>query len=337
MHGARILPTGLAAVGSALVFLLPRAAPAQTIPSAEDVRAHQAKGEVFYGDAWVPIERLFQTYLQTRSEMEGVVAKGKDARQKQTEASGELSKIRGEEASKKTPLYREHRDLLAYKARMERIQTLRPPREPNYLREPSRPTHSSWYRDNDDYDRALDRWERERDRIRRENDERKNQWKKLCDELKAAQDRAKKELAETEQKLKETEQKLEDLKKEFTDKAAPFHEQLKGARDEAAGLTRQASSLLGRKALIEKALGEVPERTLWQQGIVEWEGSYHRLADLQSEYDQTQAEIRRVRDDLKAAAEKAGRAFPPDWRHPQQDRMDRLRLALDRANAGRGP
>lgn len=327
----------MAVQASLIVLAAPAAAPSQTIPSPEETRAHWAKGEVFYGEQWVPLEKLFETYLQACSEMQGVVEKGKAARQKEAEASRELSKIRGEETSKKTPLYQEQRQLQAYKTRMERIQTLRPPPEPAYRREPT--FSSGHYRNsgsNSDYDRARERYEAERDRIRRENAQRKEQWKRLCDELKEAQARAKKELAETDQKLKDVEQKLDDLKKEYAGKGTPYMEQVKAARDEAAAQGRQASSLIGRKALLEKIFAETPEPILWQQGIAQWEGSYHKVAELQALYDQTQAEINRVREELKAAAEKAGRDFPPDWRHPQQERMEGLRLLLAKVNSARG-
>lgn len=335
-HASWALIAGVAAVA---VLAVPAAAPSQTIPSPEETRAHWAKGEVFYGEQWTPLDRLFETYMQTCSEMQGIVDKGKAARQKEAEASRELSKVRGEESSKKSPLYQEQRQLQAWKARMERIQTLRPPAEPAYIREPT--FSSGYYRNNNnnnnnDYDRARQSYEAERDRVRRENAQRKDQWRKVCDELKSAQTRAQKELADTDQKLKDAGQKLDDLKKEYADKGTPYMEQIKAAREESAAQSRQASSLIGRKALLEKVFAETPEPILWQQGIVQWEGSYHKVAELQALYDQTQAEIGRIREELKAAAEKGGREFPPDWRHPQQDRMESLRLLLAKVNSARG-
>ena len=60
------------------------------------------------------------------------------------------------------------------------------------------------------------------------------------------------------------------------------------------------------------------------------------MADLEKTLVDNQAEIDRLREQMKAEAKAAGRPFAADWRHPEQDKLDALKALLARAKAAQG-
>jgi hypothetical protein len=75
---------------------------------------------------------------------------------------------------------------------------------------------------------------------------------------------------------------------------------------------------------------------LWREDIAEWDGQFRLLTDLRTLHAELQAEIDRMRVELEEAAHLAGRDFPTDWRHPQQDKVDALKALIERAEAAPG-
>ena len=303
-------------------------------PTEQDRRAHYAEGQILRGDRWVAAEKVFGDYLAMEVDMQPVLEKGKEARRKDYQIARQITQLRNQERAKRAPLYRERGQLHSRKSRLEAIQRMRPPPPPRLLREPDPPNRSSYGRTgtygNDGYEDARRRYERERERVHRENERRKEEYRQKVEALKKAQAEAKKEEAEIEQKLADIARQMEDLRKETDAKIEPLIRQRKDVNDEVAALRSKAAALVSRRAGIKKALTDAPAEVLWREGIVGWEDDFHRLADLRKRYAETAAQIDRVRSELKAAAEKAGREFPRDYRHPWQDKQDELKALLDR-------
>jgi len=300
----------------------------------EDAEAHHAQGEVWYNEAWHPIAEIFAGYRETRGQIEELGQKTAAERQGQMELNGQIAQIRKESEAKEQEVRIELAKARSKRDEARKALRERPPDEPKYQSLPPRPRRSQ-YLDQDDYENALDRWKRECDRIKQENDRLKRQYERDLAAFQKRQEEAEKDLKKAEENIKEIEGRIEALQKELEEKEKPFVEKLRAIGDRVEALEREARALQTRVEAMAEAMRTVPQRVRLRQGIVEWEGAFHPLEELQALYEEIQTEIHRVREELKAQAEKAGRDFPEDWRHPEQDRMDALMALLDEAEAAR--
>ncbi len=302
-----------------------------------EARQHYEQGEVRYQNKWVSVEELHGQIQALEKQMAPLLDKGKEIRQRLYLIGREITQLRNEQRSRQFPLHRERTDLFRQKARFEAVLRQRPPQPPRLLVEPKRPSRRAFgHTTNDDYDRRVRNWERERERIRRENEHRKEEYEEKVNELGEAQKKAKEEIRKLQQQIDEIDKKLEAVQEEFDAKVAPLDEKRKAVEGELQDLRSEAASLLRRRQLIEEALDQAPPEVMWKLDLIAWDGTYRRLADLETEYEKTAAEIAEVRQELQSAAERAGREFPSDWRHPGQDKMDRLKALIERVKAALG-
>jgi recombinational DNA repair ATPase RecF len=132
-------------------------------------------------------------------------------------------------------------------------------------------------------------------------------------------------------KIADCEKQLAVLDKQLADAQTPLLAKRQTATDEIQATGRQVRALLGRSPAIEQAMRDAPENVLFSHQVVEWDGAFYLLDELRTLHAQQQAEIDRVRDALREDAQRAGRSFPDDWRHSQQDKMDALKALIERA------
>jgi DNA repair exonuclease SbcCD ATPase subunit len=159
-------------------------------------------------------------------------------------------------------------------------------------------------------------------------------YKQEMDAYRKAQDEAKKEMPKIQATITQDETQLKKIADDLETKQAPITDKFKTTSDEMGALLRQANTLAAKIQNMEAAMRAAPDDLRFAHGIVEWEGVFYPLADLEKLYTETQAEIVRVNQQMKAEADAAGRPLPANWRHPQQDRMDTLKALLDHAKKG---
>jgi chromosome segregation ATPase len=324
-------PLAAVVAGCALV-LLPHAVLGEAVEnttSQEDPAAHYAKGEVKYGEVWMSLAELFQNYRQVHVEMEKLLEESKKAQSALDDLNRQIYTLRGENDNSKRPVRADMAKAVADRRKAEAALRAQPPTEPRYVREPSQPARVQY--SSDSHREAMDDWRREVRRIREQNTALKREYDKRLAEYKKAKAEANAVIQEAQAKVAEYQQQLAALDKQLEDAQTPLLAKQLQMNDEIQSLGRQARAFLIRAQAMEKTMREAPETVLFRGRIVEWDGKFYLLDELRLLYAETQGEIDRVRDQLREDARIAGRSFPDDWRHPQQDKIDALKVLIERA------
>jgi chromosome segregation ATPase len=324
-------PLAAALAGCAL-GLFPHAVLGEAVEntaSQEDPAAHYAKGEVKYGEVWMSLAELFQNCRQVHVEMEKLLEESKKAQSALDDLNRQINTLRGENDNSKRPVRTEMAKAVADRRKGEAALRAQPPTEPRYEREPTQPASIQY--SSDSYREAMDNWRREFSRIREQNTALKREYNKRLAEYQKAKAEANSVIQAAQAKVAECQQQLAALDKQLEDAQTPVLAKQLQMNDEIQSLGRQARALLVRAQAMEQAMREAPETVLFRGRIVEWDGKFYLLDELRLLYAETQGEINRVRDQLREDARLAGRSFPDDWRHPQQDRIDALKALIERA------
>lgn len=315
-------------------------APAAGLPmTAEE---HWAKDEVKYNNAWVWIDKLFQDYLAAKAELQPLGDKIKAGRDAAAAIQSQLNSMKNESVLAERPTRNELLKANTKRREMARAAEAPEPQKPKLQPIPPQPRYSSsssssrWSGSNQ-YDDPLRRWQQQVDAIRRANDTTAKKYQDDLAQWKKARDDAQKQLPKLDADIKTLDQKLQQFAADLAIKQAPLMEKYKAISEEILGIDRQVSAVETRIQNMVEALQAAPEALRLKHGICEWEGGFSLLADLEKLYETTQADINRVHAQLKAEAQQAGRPFPENWRHPQQDRMDALKAIVTKAKAAVAP
>jgi DNA repair exonuclease SbcCD ATPase subunit len=302
---------------------------ANPVQTPDDPAAHYAKGEVKYGEIWVPLVELFQNYRQIHAEIEKLLAESKKAQSGLDDLNRQIYVLRGENDSSKRPVRTDMAKATAEKRRIEGAMRASPPVESKYQTLPSKPSRIR-YPDDNAYQNALNSWNSECNRIQNLNDTLRSNYQKQLADYQKMKTQGEALVKEAVAKIAECEKQLAVFDKQLADAQTPLLAKRQTLTDEIQALGRQVHALLTRSQAIEQAMRDAPENVLFSHQIVEWEGTFYLLDELRTLYAQQQAEINRVRDALQADAQRAGRSFPNDWRHSQQDKMDALKALIER-------
>ena len=333
-------------VGGAMAQTSPAApatapAPAAGLPmTAEE---HWAKDEVKYNNAWVSIDKLFQDYLAAKAELDPLGDKTAAGRDAAGAIQFQMNNMKNESVLAERPTRNEllkantkRREVAkaaeALEPQKPRLQPI-PPQPRNYSANVHSQYSSSRGSSSNQYDDLLQRWQQQADAIRRANDTATKKYQTDLAQWKKARDDAQNQLPKIDADIKTLEQKLQQFAADLTTKQAPLMEKSKATNEEILGIGRQVSAVETRIQGMVEALQASPEALRLEHGICAWEGGFSPLADLDKLYETTQADINRVHAQLKAEAQQAGRPFPENWRHPQQDRMDALNALVTKAKA----
>jgi predicted nucleic acid-binding Zn-ribbon protein len=303
---------------------------------------HWAKDEVKYNNAWVWIDKLFQDYLAAKAELQPLGDKIKAGRDAAAAIQSQLNSMKNESVLAERPTRNELLKANTKRREMARAAEAPEPQKPKLQPIPPQPRYSSsssssrWSGSNQ-YDDPLRRWQQQVDAIRRANDTTAKKYQDDLAQWKKARDDAQKQLPKLDADIKTLDQKLQQFAADLAIKQAPLMEKYKAISEEILGIDRQVSAVETRIQNMVEALQAAPEALRLKHGICEWEGGFSLLADLEKLYETTQADINRVHAQLKAEAQQAGRPFPENWRHPQQDRMDALKAIVTKAKAAVAP
>jgi predicted nucleic acid-binding Zn-ribbon protein len=349
-------PTAPAAAPAPTPALAPAATPAPTAAAAPAATpgADQAKGDVKYGDKWVPLETLFKDYVASRTELEGVNAKLTAAREKLMACQRRMTQMKNDGATADRPARADLAKARVKRSEYKKALDAKPPQKPTLQALPPQPRQpltrsrssgrysSTGALDTNDaadqqYDQAMRIWENRSDIIKRQNDVLTKKYQQDLTEYKQNLNTANKELPKVEATIKTCDDKLDVSAKDLDAKLAPVLEEVKKDNEEVLGIQAQAAAVETRVKNMVEAIRSAPETVRFQHGIVEWEGLFYSRTELEKIYADTQAGIDNVREKLKAETAQSGQPFPAAWRHPQQDRMDALKALLDRVKAAGTP
>ena len=328
------------------------AAPAVAAPSSADSEAHWAKGEVLYNGSWMPIDDLFKLYLATRGDLAPLAAKATEARQKSAELQGQMANLKNDTQTLERPSKIDIAKARKRQQELKKILDTKPPAKPQLLNLPPQPKQGGIVRNGggsgssgnygnnnnnvDPYQQMLQQWQQQCQIITQANTQLTQKYTTEATALKKQQDDANKEMPKLEKTNSDGDAKVQQLEQDLETKLTPMLDKVKAANEDVAAADRETSGYTARLKAIADALRASPETLRFKHGIVEWEGRFAPLAELQKYLTDTQAEIERVRAQMKAEADAAGRPFPSDWRHPQQDRLDALKALIAKVLAVTG-
>jgi len=305
---------------------------------------HWTKGEAEYGGEWMPIPKLFEKYLAERNELRHILENGTDAQDRLNKLRHEIASIESEQRQEQMPIRQELGKARAELRRCNEILRKSPPPKPLLIPRPSqprRPTNSYNYGSSSSrgisgwYEQARRDWERKCEAINRENERRKQQYQRAVQEYQAEQSKAKAEIPKLEATIRKCMDELGEVEDTYDQKQEPTRRQSENVTEAIRAHMRQVEVLETQVEILASALRAVPETIRLQHGILEFEGEFYTASELRRTYSETQANIDRARDRLKAECEQLGLPFPDNWQHPQQKRMDAIKDLLDRADAAR--
>jgi len=306
-----------------------------------DAEQRYAKGEAFYDGKWLPLETLFKDYCRQRDRLRNIQKDGSESQERLNKLHREMAQIQSEERKTEQPIRRELGMARQGLRKYNNILRQKPPAKPELQRLPPPPTRpsrnrsssgsSDWNDSRDDwYDRARRQWQRRCDAIRRQNEMKIKQYRREMEEYQKNRNEAKQEVPKLEAKARECMKQLDEIEKQYEDKAAPTRRQSENAIDRVRTHNRRVDVLQHEHDAMAKALKAVPEAVRHKHGIVAFEGGFHSIDVLQERYKKTQAEIDHVRKKLQAECEEIGIPFPEDWRHPERDRMDKMKALVEK-------
>jgi predicted nucleic acid-binding Zn-ribbon protein len=313
------------------------AAPAGPVLSAEE---HYAKGEVLFAGAWVPIDNLFRDYLAARVELQPLDAQAKAAREGIAAIQAQMNTMKNDSLQGDLPSRKDMSKQMAKRRDLTKDVEAPAPVKPRLQQVPQQPRnfaanmHSQYSNSSSNqYDQMQQDWQRQADLINQANAAVTKRYQQDQAAWKKAKDDAEKELPKIDQAIKDIQGKISQNAVALTTKQAPLMEKIKAANEEAQTIARRIEAVQTRIRGMAEALKAAPETLRFKHGIIDWEGAFWPLADLEKQLSQTQAEIERICQQMKAEATAAGRPLADNWRHPQQDRMDALGALIARAKA----
>ena len=145
------------------------------------------------------------------------------------------------------------------------------------------------------------------------------------------QDQARNEKPGLEQRINQLETQLATLDARLPSEQTPLLTELRALREKQDDLAQKSGAAMSRAGALADALLRAPEDQRLRRGIYEWEDAFYSVDELRRILDDLKAECDRDRAELKAKAEADSRTLPEDWRHPQQDKIDALKALLERA------
>lgn len=320
------------------------AAPAEA--SALTPEEHYAKGEALYNDKWMPLAKVLAEYRRTRDQLRQIKSYGTDSQGELEKLHRELAQLRGEARKEEQPVRRELGGARTKLREYNSILRRNPPAKPTLQRYPSQPRRPTTSYDNNSssrsyssrssgssgwYEKARRDWQRQCDQIKRQNELKMQQYQRALQDYNTKKNEAKAGVPKVEATIKECMAKLGELESEYEDKGAPTMRQSEHATERVRSHNRRVEVIETRLEGLTKALRAVPEPIRFKHDIIDFEKEFHTTAELDGILRRDQAQIDRLRDKLQADCEKAGIPFPENWQHPQQARLDQIKVLIEAA------
>jgi|WetSurMetagenome_2_1015567.scaffolds.fasta_scaffold16777_4 hypothetical protein len=324
----KILPAGLAA---SLLAALAGVCWGAVSPPVTDAE-HYAIGEVKVGSGWVSLDGLFKDYQQSQADLKTFAPKIDDAQRRAADLQRQASTVKNAAADAERPV---KTDLAKQNTRLREIQKAldAPPPKLVLLPVPKAPTSSgssSGYTST-----AAQALQAEIQRVNSANTAARTKYQEDMKTYQDAQTTARKDFPTVKTAVKNDQDQIDKMESDLQGQLAPITAKQPAANAELADLVRQKDTMEGRQKILADALRAAPETLRFKHGILEWQGTFSPMADLEKRLADTQAQVDQIRDQMKAEAAAAGRPFPTDWRHPEQDTLDALKTLVARAAAAR--
>jgi len=332
--------TGLGPAPSALAAAAaPPAPPATTAGGSLSQAQHYARGEVQFGDHWVPIATIFKDYQAACVQLKDLTDRAEAARLRPTKVSDELNRARVESAAEEKPIRQE-----IYKARSIQIKNAKvlaepPPQKPVPKPIPPEPTGAAgaWTHNENNWNinpaQIHAAWERRSNAIQKENQAAEDAYNKALAEYKQKHDEAQKQRDEATATIKECGEKLATIAAELKAKQQEIQAGAATAAQDAQQLDQETAALKPKHDAMAATLHAAPEDLRLKHGILEWQGAYYSPDEIQKLIADLDADAAKAKEKAKADAALAGTTLPLNWRSARQGDIDSLKALLNKAKA----
>ena len=319
------------AVALLLAFVGPAPARGQAtdvIDSIEAEQEHLTKGELLYGSKWVHISDLFDEYSAGRKEGQIIIDKGRAVIARLQELQKQVLEARAAEETKERATREELNRARLRLAECKRILTYALPAEPKPTPLPAEPEASA-FADTDAFNKAHKDWDQKRAAGERDLRRRQEQYERDVQRTHQNQAQAEKDSKIAEETAAKSEKALKTMQDEFQATQDPVLRQHAAVAQEAQTIGRQANILLNRMTIMGNILRKAPEGLRLQYGILEWDGLFRPLSDVQEIYKNLKAEVEQARQKAKADASAQSHSLAADWHHPKEKDLETLRVMID--------
>jgi hypothetical protein len=321
-----------AALGVGLVLAM--AAPRASGESSEATDSqHLARGDVKFAGQWVALPDLVAQSRAVRAENDAAGAKVKAAMARMVEISHALEQARDDYHKAQDDI---GVDLGKNQTKMQKAQAhlaMPLPTKPSILPEPAEPMRSD-YKDNTSYTAAHNVWLTEKERTQNDNLHHQDIYDKEMERYTDMQQRGKTALAEATVAIEDCKKRMEDARFVRKGKEKVLTDELAKLTADQAAAVKVSADLATKLKTMAEAIRTSPEAVRTSKGIVDWNGQFYTLADLQATLDKMTAEVAEARKQAEERAAKVGGTLPLEWRHPRQDDIEALRAVIEKAKAG---
>jgi len=321
MFAAMLLPAWLA---PAPVF----GQASDVIDSIQAEQEHLSKGELLYGSKWVHISDLFDEYTQGRREGQIIIDKGRAIIGRLQELRKQVLDARAAEEAKERSTREEYNRARMRQSECKRILASVMPLEPKPSPVPAEPEASA-FPDTDAFNKAHKDWEQKRAAADRDFRRRQEQYEKDVQRIRQNQAQAVKDAKAADEAVAKAEAAFQAMQTQFQTAQEPLLRQHAATSQEAQTIGRQANTLLNRMTVMGNIFRKAPEGLRLQYGILEWDGLFRPLSDIQAMYQNLKNEIEQARQKAKADASAQSHSLAVDWHHPREKDLETLRLMIE--------
>jgi len=324
-----------------------------------------ARGEAFYEGEWMPVETLFEKYCQQRDHLRDLREHGDHSRDQLNGLQREIARIREEQREEEQPIRLRLGKIRHQLREYNHFLRQEPPAEPVLLHLPL-PARSTLKSENRYvkglsrtqrrlFSRAIERlqrqensrmrhdwayrarqaWVRRCKQIEKQNEMKVKQYRTEIKEYQKQRKAIKQEVPKLEAEAKKLEKQLEAIEKKYENKIAAAGQQSETMSGRVQTHYRRVDLIERKVEEMAEALSAVPEEVLCQHGIAAFEGQFQSVEDLRRRYKRRQRKIDHAHERLQVECEELGIPFPDNWRHPQQDRMDKIKALIVKAKQAR--
>ncbi len=301
-----------------------------------DAPARMAGGETFYEGGYIPLNLLLDDYHATHAQLDEVVVKNKAARAQLEGAQKDLAPLKAKVDELMGPSLGELEEAKARLAELQKVLAtpLSAPGEQEMLKQKLRPDGSAppdgAISGGSAYSPEAPEWRKQSAVGLAKSRQEQQDYQKALDELRKDQAAALKELPGVEATIQKDEAKLAEIQSHAPPELVALMTKVAAAEDEVKTGEQDAQVLQDRIKSMGNAFRLVDEPLRLKYDVVEWEGGFVRLADLEKAAADIKADIARARERIAADAKAAGKPFPADWKPSQQDRLDAVTALIQK-------
>jgi hypothetical protein len=325
-----------------IAFLLMLTAPALAVAATLDkaslppaAQKRLAGGETLYNDQYITLKNLLNDYRETKTQIDDQATRNKETSVQLETARKELVPLAAKDSTARSPVLASLKKAKDRQAELQAILAIHldPPSEASSIKQKLRPDGTAAdgklqgstavhpdapeWRQNSAADLVKSRLE-------------SMDYQKALAELTTKQAEAQKELATVELALRQAEVKLTALNAKAPPELLAKEAQVSTAEDQLKTGEDDLKILQDRLKGMREAFLLIEEPIRMKYDVIDWEGDFTCMADLEKTAADLKADIEKARDRIAAESKAAGKPFPADWKPSQQERLDAVLVVIQK-------